>query len=100
MAMPPLDLEKLPTALDYTSSESWLVMPDTVTQPVDVFFVYPTVLFNDTDWLMDTTKADMRAAARSTIDSQASVFEGQANIYAPMYRQMNLAALGLSENES
>lgn len=100
MAMVPLDLKKLPTALDYTSAESWLVKPDSPSLPVDVFFVYPTVLFNDTDWLMDTTRDDMRAAAMSTIESQASVFKGQANIYAPMYRQMNLAGLGLSDSEA
>ncbi len=42
----------------------------------------------------------MRSAAMGQVKTQASVFEGQANIYAPMYRQMNLAGLGLSEADA
>jgi len=49
---------------------------------------------------MDPTKPDMRAVAQTTINTQAVVFEGQANIYAPMYRQMNLAGLSLSEADA
>lgn len=99
-AMPPLDLEAGPKAPDYAVPESWLVKPASPTAPVDVFFVYPTVLFNDKDWIMDTTIPDMRAAAMETVKTQASVFEGKANIYAPMYRQMNLAGLVLSDADA
>jgi len=99
-AMPPLNLKTLPAAPDYASPEGWLVKPVATTAPVDVFFVYPTVLFNDTDWMMDTTRPDMRSAAMETIKTQASVFEGQANIYAPMYRQMNIAGLGLGDADA
>jgi hypothetical protein len=99
-AMPPLDLKTQPAAPDYTVPEGWLVKPAAPTAAVDVFFVYPTVLFNDTDWIMDTTKPDMRAAAMESINTQASVFEGQANIYAPMYRQMNIAGLSLSDADA
>jgi len=62
--------------------------------------VYPTVLFNDTDWLMDTGGTKMRQAAQTSIDTQAVVFKGLANIYAPMYRQMNLAGLTLSGEDA
>jgi len=85
-AMPPIDLKIQPATPDYAVPEGWLVNPVVPTAPVDVFFVYPTVLFNDTDWIMDTTRPDMRAAAMESINTQASVFKGQANIYAPMYR--------------
>ncbi|WP_163341136.1 DUF3089 domain-containing protein [Desulfopila sp. IMCC35008] len=99
-AMPPLDVEALPKAPDYAVPGSWLVKPASPTASVDVFFVYPTVLFNDKDWMMDTTIPDMRAAAMEMVNTQASVFEGKANIYAPMYRQMNLAGLGLSDADA
>ncbi|BBO68719.1 hypothetical protein DSCA_26490 [Desulfosarcina alkanivorans] len=99
-AMPPLDLHTVPVAPDYALQESWLAKPTAPTAPVDVFFVYPTVLFNDTDWIMDTARPDMRAAAQITIDTQAAVFEGQANVYVPMYRQMNIAGLGLSDADA
>ncbi len=99
-AMPPIDLMNLPTAPDYTEPQGWLVKPVSATAPVDLFFVYPTVLFNDTDWIMDTTKPEMRDAAMKSINEQASVFKGQANIYAPMYRQMNMAGLSLSDADA
>lgn len=99
-AMPPLDLKTLPKVPDYSTSEGWLVKSSIPVASVDVFFVYPTVLFNDKDWIMDTNKPDMRAAAMKTIKTMASVFEGQANIYAPMYRQMNLAGLSLSDSDA
>ncbi len=99
-AMPQLNLSAFPDAPDYALPEAWLAKPTVPTAPVDVFFVYPTVLFNDTDWIMDPTRPDMRAAAQVTIATQAVVFEGQANIYAPMYRQMNIAGLGLSDAEA
>jgi len=99
-AMPPLDMNSAPAAPNYKLAEGWLAKPDEPTAAVDVFFVYPTVMFNDTDWIMDTTNAKMRAAAQTAIDTQAVVFEGKANIYAPMYRQMNLAGLGLSDEDA
>ncbi len=97
--MPPIDLKTQPEAPDYAVPEGWLAKPTAPTAQVDVFFVYPTVLSNDKDWIMDTIKPDMRAAAMETVKTQASVFEGQANIYVPMYRQMNIASLGLSDND-
>ncbi|MGA7979737.1 MAG: DUF3089 domain-containing protein [Chromatiaceae bacterium] len=84
-AMPPLDLKTLPAAPDYAVPEGWLAKPAAPTAPVDVLIIYPTVLFNNTDWIIDTNRPDMRAAAMETVITQASVFEGQANIYAPMY---------------
>ncbi len=98
--MPPLNPETFPDAPDYALPEAWLAKPTAPMAPVDVFFVYPTVLFNETDWVMDPARPDMRAAAQATIDTQAVVFKGQANIYAPMYRQMNIAGLGLSDEDA
>lgn len=100
LAMPPLDMNNVPAAPNYALQNSWLTKPAKSTAPVDVFFVYPTVLFNDSDWIMNTTRPDMIAAAKTSLDTQAVVFEGQANIYAPMYRQMNIAGLGLSDAEA
>ena len=99
-AMPPLDLSTVPVAPDYVLQEAWLAKPAAPAAPVDVFFVYPTVLFNDTDWVMDPARPDMRAAAQTAIDTHAVVFEGLANVYAPMYRQMNIAGLGLSDADA
>jgi len=98
--MPPFNIKNVPVAPDYEKAEGWLARPTKPDLQVDVFFVYPTVMFNDTDWLMDTSDSDMRQAAQISIDTQAVVFKGLANIYAPMYRQMNLAGLALSEEDA
>jgi len=49
---------------------------------------------------MDPGNPDMQVAARNMVNIQAVVFAGQANIYAPLYRQLNLAALSLDEADA
>lgn len=83
----------VPAAPDYSKAESWLPLPDfysTEKQPVDVFWVYPTILSDDSTYLMDTKDPALRAEANWTLVSQASVFDGLANVYAPYYRQNNV----------
>lgn len=98
--MPPLDIKKAPVPPDYSKHEAWLSKPVNTTATVDVFYVYPTVLFDDVNWIMDPANKEMCAAAKYSLDTQAAVFDGLANVYAPIYRQMNLAGLGLDESES
>ncbi len=74
LARPQLYMNSSPTAPDYALLKGWLAKPTLPTAPMDVFFVYPTVLFNDTDWIMDTKDRDMRAAAKTTVDTQAIDF--------------------------
>ncbi|WOF15435.1 DUF3089 domain-containing protein [Methanoplanus sp. FWC-SCC4] len=92
--LPPFDPDRdVPDAPDYTSRESWLSMPANFSsekQPVDVFWVYPTILSDNSTYLMDTSDPDLRARAYWTLVEQASIFDGQANIYAPLYRQNNV----------
>ncbi|WP_462324905.1 DUF3089 domain-containing protein [Desulfoplanes sp.] len=92
--------EDIPTRPDYSQSANWLALPDVPDQySVDVFWVYPTVNTGDKGWLMDVTDDQMCAKAQKTLTTQASVFSIQANLYAPLYRQMNLAGLSLPEKE-
>ncbi len=92
------DKSQVPTAPDYTSQTGWAALPENPNEyPVDVFWVYPTIFGGDTTWLMNTQDLELQAAAKGTLDTQASVFNGQANIYAPYYRQMNMEALSLDQ---
>ena len=59
-------------------------------QPVDVFWVYPTILSDDSTYLMDISDPRLREKAEWTLVEQASIFDSQANIYAPFYRQNNV----------
>lgn len=93
-SLPPFDPDvDVPAAPDYNDPDSWLTHPfffSTETQAVDVFWVYPTLLSNDTTYLMDPQNTDLREKAEWTLVEQASIFDGQANIYAPYYRQNNV----------
>jgi len=96
----PFTPDAVPSQPDYSEPDNWLALPDKPDQfPVDIFWVYPTILFDNEHWLMDTANAEMNTAAADTIRTQASVFTGQANLYAPLYRQMNLAALSLPADQ-
>ncbi|TVM33392.1 DUF3089 domain-containing protein [Oceanidesulfovibrio marinus] len=99
-ALPSFDPADAPPAPDYSQRSSWLAIPDGAPdKAMDVFWVYPTVLMDDDHWLMELDDAASRKGAQRTIDQQASVFTENANLYAPLYRQMNLAGLSLSDEE-
>lgn len=68
------------------ATEEWGSDPDA---PVDCFYVYPTV---STD---QTPNSDLEAdpAERSVIRSQFARFRSHCRTFAPMYRQVTLAAL-------
>jgi len=92
--LPPFDPKNdVPAAPDYANPACWLEMPahfsDDV-QPVDVFWVYPTILSDSATYLMDIHDPALRSKAHWTLVEQASIFDGQANIYAPFYRQNNV----------
>ncbi|BCS88781.1 DUF3089 domain-containing protein [Pseudodesulfovibrio sediminis] len=95
--LPPFGPDSVPAQPDYAQDASWLAKASSIQHPVDVFWVYPTVLHDSEHWLMDFTLPEMQQASHNTITKQASVFLDQANLFAPYYRQMNMAALTLPE---
>ena len=92
--LPPLNPEThIPKPLDYNSPESWLPLPphfQTKKQDVDVFWVFPTILSDDSTYLMDYKDTSLQKKAIWTLVEQASIFDGLANIYSPYYRQNNV----------
>ncbi|BBD09880.1 DUF3089 domain-containing protein [Desulfovibrio ferrophilus] len=98
--LPAFGPQSVPQEPDYSKATSWASTPSNPDQyAVDIFWVYPTVLQDDVHWLMDITAAEMQKKVHGTITKQASVFTGQANLYAPYYRQMNMNALTLPDEE-
>ncbi|WP_051305590.1 DUF3089 domain-containing protein [Desulfogranum mediterraneum] len=96
----PFDPDQVPERPDYGQEQSWIVLPESPDQyGVDVFWVYPTILSDETAWLMEISDPQLQEAATRTLSRQAGVFSGQANLYAPLYRQMNLAALDLDKEQ-
>jgi len=98
--LPAFTTADVPPAPDYEKDTSWLVRPDDPDQfAVDLVWIYPTVLYDNSAWLMDITRKDLIAGAQETVASEAHAFSGQANIYAPLYRQMNLSGFNLPDKE-
>ncbi len=94
VSLPAFDVQKHVTDVpDYSKDDSWVTMPSWFCeekQAVDVFWVYPTILSDSTSYLMDIHDSNLRKKAEWTLVEQASIFNGQANIYAPYYRQNNV----------
>jgi hypothetical protein len=73
--------------VDYSNPDNWVSLPSAI-KSVDVFYVYPTVS-SSIDGVMDITIDSERSLADGVLKAQASVFESDANIFAPYYRQMS-----------
>lgn len=100
--------------LDFWAAHPWKWDPsDSVPQPlkesykqdtsVDVFFIHPTTLTgsNANNWNADINDQVLNGRTDfSTILSQASVFNESGRIFSPRYRQANMKAFFISEEES
>lgn len=83
---------------DYSQAANWLCLAQTTDHPVDVFWVYPTV-YNGQDLVAKIDDPEMKKGALYTIRSQAGVFAGQANLYAPLYRQVKVTVLAMDQKQ-
>lgn len=81
------DDEESSLKVEYDNPENWVSLVS-VSKEVDVFYVYPTVSSSNTG-AMDITNDGERDLVQGIFQSQASVFESSANIFAPYYRQMS-----------
>jgi len=96
---------KLSKAPDYTNLSSWAVHPsgdlsvfddfnlDSSKLPVDVFFIYPTLLTdkNNTRWNADIYNETTRSnVLGSSVKYQASAWFSTGDVYVPFYRQAHL----------
>ncbi|SHI95258.1 Protein of unknown function [Desulfatibacillum alkenivorans DSM 16219] len=80
---------------DYSQKQNWLALAGAPDKEVDVFWVYPTV-YQGKPLVAAIDDPQMRQAAMRTLTTQASVFAESANIFAPMYRQVQMAVLKMS----
>ena len=93
-----LAFAEAPAEPNYAEADAWAAEPAETDKPVDVFFVYPTVYTGTDPMNMDVQDEANRNAAQTCLLKQASVFDGQANLYAPYYRQMSIAGLKAGES--
>jgi len=79
--------------LDYSKEENWVDIQKDGTMPVDVFFVYPTIVDETENKDGFASISEMKSMAQVVRMLQTSVYEDSCNVYMPFYRQtaMSLA---------
>ena len=76
------------TAPDYAHRSTWAVLTEKATQPVDVFFIYPTIYFSGEFWNAPISNPAVRERlARVIKPLYAEPFAANANLFMPIYRQ-------------
>jgi len=101
------DSQEKPAPPDYAQSASWAVLPqayppqlkpfltDSLARPVDVFYVYPTLLTDrkNSQWNASVEGAEVRQEVLNTpVQFQASAWAAAGNLYVPFYRQAHYRA--------
>lgn len=108
------DLPPLPAAR-YAAGDLWLARPDLPDDPAHtlppgmphqrhgrayVFFVHPTTFMGRNHWNAPLDHADSQMRAALTVRTMASVFNDEAAIWAPRYRQAAMGTLMNDRGES
>ena len=83
------------SAADYSDKNNWLALPE-IEKRYDTFYFYPTAYTDETEGapvVCDIDEELMRDKAEDIYEQQAVVYEASTNVFAPFYRQMNMAAV-------
>ena len=108
-AVPTVAFEEVPApqGVTYADASMWIARPDISGNPslwtppgasaggearASVFFVHPTSYLERGQWNASVADEDSQQRARLFVRSQASVFNGVAEIWAPKYRQATFGA--------
>jgi hypothetical protein len=76
---------------DYSDAQNWLCFGENPDKTADIFIVYPTVVFSKNEVnipFAQLKNETMRSAAQSWLSAIDDIIS-QANIYVPLYRQLN-----------
>jgi hypothetical protein len=85
----------------YSDAENWACFPTETPNPVDVFFVAPTVYMGDSSqWNMSLSDAVTKENFLGAINMEKGLYDSCANFYAPYYRQVGLAAYNTKINDT
>jgi hypothetical protein len=79
-------------AINYSDESNWLKLPK-VTKAVDCFYVYPTEYEDDSKgapMFADIKDMGTRLKIENTYRLQGTAYEDCANVFAPLYRQVNM----------
>ena len=82
---------------DYTNMDSWISYTNEPVEEVDVFYIHPTTYYDASgegpdNWQIDRN-SEVALYAYGAMVSQVSIFNGIANVYAPLYQQVRVRDL-------
>ena len=80
---------------DYSDEANWLRLPDVI-KKVDTFYLYPAAYNDGSEGASDICTIDneeMRQQAEIFYEQQGTAYEESTNVFAPYYRQVNMAAV-------
>lgn len=86
--------------VDYSKAENWAYLPvgETLTKDCDVFFVAPTVYLGTTDsHSMNLGDEETKAQFLGATNMEKGLYDGDANFFAPYYRQAALNAYTMED---
>ncbi|HEX8238584.1 MAG TPA: DUF3089 domain-containing protein [Allosphingosinicella sp.] len=104
-----------PAAKAYSDKRLWIARPDLPNSPAlwmpkglkregrpvaSVFFIHPTSYLQTAHWNAPLDDGESQWRARLFVQSQASVFNGVADIWAPKYRQAAFGAFLTTKAEA
>lgn len=87
---------------DYGQDTQWLVKPEKIRFPVDVFYLCPTEYqkSGDVPPVCRMDDAEVRASMLEQIENKGSAFITAGNFFAPMYAQANVKCLVNNDPEA
>ena len=76
---------------DYSVADNWMLLDESPNEPVDLFYIYPTV-YSDPfgDDFADVEDSTVRMLAQFVYTKTGSAIGEHTNAFAPYYRQVNL----------
>jgi pimeloyl-ACP methyl ester carboxylesterase len=104
-----------PAANAYADKSRWIARPDIPNSPAEwlpagmaregepkasVFFIHPTSYLGTAHWNAPLDDSESQWRAKLFVQSQASVFNGVAQIWAPRYRQATFGAFLTTKAEA
>lgn len=84
---------------DYSITDNWAYYEADVDKKVDVFFICPTVFKSDeNNNNMTLTDDETKKKFLGAINMEKGIYDADARVYAPYYRQISMGAYNLSED--
>lgn len=87
--------------LDYKDPKNWAFYENNSDKVADVFLVCPTVdLGSKGNYLMDVSDEEMRSGFVGALNMERGIYDVDANIIAPFYRQATLPVYSMKAEEA